>query len=57
VQWVVRDEKDTIYQYLTATLSDGFAAYDQARSFQTYEQVSAIVTGSEGTIGYGPHTG
>lgn len=53
----MRDQKDTIYQYLKGTLSDGFATYDAAVKFQTYEQMSAIVTGSDGSISYGPHTG
>jgi hypothetical protein len=58
VQWVVRDQKDTIYEYLNTQLSDGFRAYDTATlKYQTYDQMNAIVLGSPGTITYGPHTG
>lgn len=59
LQWIVKENQDSIYEYLKTKLSDGFkkwGAHDTIQ-LQTYEQMAAIATGSEGDITYGPHMG
>jgi hypothetical protein len=58
-QLIVSSARDSIYEVLKTAYSDGFPEWDKSTTarYTTYEQLNAVVTGSPGSITYGPHTG
>jgi hypothetical protein len=59
IKWIVSSARDSIYEVLRTTYSDGFPEWDKSTTlkYTSYEQLNAVVTGSPGSITYGPHTG
>jgi hypothetical protein len=59
LQLIAKEDKDTIYDYMSTHLSNGFKKWgeEDTSQLQTYEQMVAIANGVEGAIAYGPFLG